>query len=95
MKIEYTSYTKLAGNTITIKKENIILDCHMFEYNDKLKIGKLVIVDNCKQNYDDLTDWFLVAQSSHTLKINNITFLDSLVAERQIHFRFDSVTPWK
>ena len=95
MKIEYIGHTKLASNTITIKKENNILDCHMFEYNDKLKIGKLVIVDNCKQSYDDLTGWLLIAQGSHTFKINNITFLDSLVVERQIHFRFDSISPWK
>lgn len=96
MKIEYTSYSKLSGTTITIKKEDIILDCHMLQYNNKLKIGKLIITDNFKQNYDDLTNWFLIVENSgYTFKINNITFLDSLISHKQIHFSFDSVTPWK
>lgn len=93
------SYTKLSGCIITIKKENISLDCHMFQYNYKLKIGRLVILeDNYEVSQQDLTGWQLVAKGmpSATLTINNITFSDGLLVPlRQLPFTFDSITPWR
>jgi hypothetical protein len=89
-------YTKLAGSFIRLRKDGINLSCHMLEFDSKLKTGTLTIESTAQQIPNTFVDWNLDMHGLPTavLNLNNITFLNDLVPERQINFKYETLIPW-